>query len=196
MLYPAELRARRAMGNSEIGSQRNPIAAQLLVTYCRAMRFALFLIPFMVVGCGDLGNIPSLAQRPIEKAGYGTPMPPTAPIIFARAGPVMAARIAALMEKVSRGDAEFTREYRASTNAITQGRRAAEGSETWITGETARSALEASRQMSADALAEIDQMLLAAFAGDGKGIAELSPAHEAALAVVKRQTERLDALSR
>jgi len=159
------------------------------------MRNALILLPFAMAGCAGLDNIPSLAPRPVEKMGLGLPVAP-APVVAVPASAELNARIAQLMTDVRAGETAFVAEERSNSRAITAGLRASEGSEAWIAGETARSALEAARQKSADALAALDQLLVEASTEGGAGLAEIGAAKEQADAIVSRQTARLDELSR
>jgi len=159
------------------------------------MRIALIMLPLAMAGCAGLDNIPSLAPRPMEKMDLGSPAAPP-PVVAVPASGALNARIGELMANVRAGDAAFMTEERTNSRTIAAGLRASEGSEAWIAGETARSALEAARQKSADALAALDQLLVEASTEGGAGLAEIGAAKEQADAIVSRQTARLDELSR
>lgn len=152
--------------------------------------FASLLLP----ACAGLGDVPSLAPRPIEKSA-AAPLPVPAPPTPVAADPALVQQIAGLMAEVRSGDALFQTEDRAGAAAIAAGRRASEGSDAWIAGETARSALEAARQRSSDALTALDQLLVERTGANGGGLAEIGAAKSEAETIVARQTERLRALT-
>lgn len=159
------------------------------------MRFPVFFVSLLLSGCAGLSGIPSLAPRPIEKLGEA-PAPSPAPVTTVPADLALLQRIAALTSEAQNGDEIFRNEDRNGASAIAAGRRAPEGSEAWIAGETARSALEAARQQSSDALAALDQLLVERTNSNAGGVAEIEAAKAAAEAIVARQTERLDTLTR
>ncbi len=160
-----------------------------------AMRNAVFLLTLPLMACAGLSGVPSLAPRPIEKADSASTATP-APFVSAPADAALATRIATLLLEAREGDAVFQREDRAGSTAISAGRRAAEGSEAWIAGEIARSALEVARQRSGDALAALDQLLVERTTANGSGLVEIAAAKDQAEAIVAQQTQRLDALTR
>ncbi len=154
---------------------------------------AILLLP----GCAGLQAPPSLAPRPGEvqarAAAPAAPLPPADDT-------AVLGRIDALVALARRGDALFAEADRAGALAITMGRKAAVGSDAWIAGETARSALEAARQASAQALADIDREVVAAAEAAGTdattGNTALTAAQTGVAAMVARQSARLDELSR
>jgi hypothetical protein len=161
------------------------------------MRVSVIFPLALIAGCAGLSEVPSLAPRPIEKIGMGAAAPaPPATLPVAQSDAALNLRISVLLGEAREGDASFVREDAANARAIVAGRRAAEGSEAWIAGETARSALEAARQKSADTLAALDQLLVERTTAGGAGITELEAAKAQAEAIVARQTARLDELSR
>jgi hypothetical protein len=161
------------------------------------MKFLLLLPLVSLAGCAEMGETPSLAQRPIEKLGLGSAVPPPAsPTVPVAADAALSAKIASLVSEAEAGNRAFASADRSGAASIQAGRRAREGSETWIEGETARSALEAARQQSAEALAALDTLLVAQTEAAGGGIAELTAAQERVSAIVTRQTDRLAALTR
>lgn len=148
-----------------------------------------------LAACAPAGPVPSLAPRPIEKlagAPEATPPPPTE---RPAADAALAARIAALVAAAREGEAEFNRIERTEGRALAAARGAPEGSDRWIAGETGRSALEAARQASANALASLDALIIERI-DNGAGIDELAAAHADVAAIVARQTDRLSALRR
>jgi Meckel syndrome type 1 protein len=165
------------------------------------MKKRLFpILIFTVTACSNGVNAPSLMPRAVEKQDTTTPPTPV-PINSPPANPALQQQIDALLAKVKAGDEVFSTTDRANGRMITAGRGAAEGSEAWVVGQQAQSALEAARQDSAAALAEIETLLLAqtqAAAGDPAtgGVAELTAAEVEASAIVARQTGRLKELTR
>ncbi|WP_293883592.1 hypothetical protein [Sphingomonas sp.] len=161
------------------------------------------LVPMFVLAlsaCSNGVNPPSLLPRPIEKQALATP-PVAVSVTAGPIDPALQKQIVDALAKVKMGDAQFTRTDRASGRQIAAGRGAAEGSEAWVVGQQAQSALEAARQDSAGGLAEIAALLLAqtqAAASDPKlgGVAELTAAESEASTIVARQTERLQELTR
>jgi hypothetical protein len=160
------------------------------------MKFAIPLLSLLLTcACADMGEIPSLAPRPIEKLDKASPAP-AVPTATVAADADLNAKIAALLAGARAGDTRFAREDGASAKAIIAGGRAAIGSDAWIAGQAAQSALEAARQESADALSALDQLLVEQTTSGGAGLAEIEVAQREAASIVARQSERLAALSR
>ncbi|MFM9978520.1 MAG: hypothetical protein ACKVOP_10820 [Sphingomonadaceae bacterium] len=142
---------------------------------------------------------PSLAPRAIEKAEAGAPAassPAPAPVRAIDAA--LAARIAAAVASLRASDADFETAAKEGAATLASGRGTATGSERWIAAQQVLSALQAARQRSADALAELDSLTVAqidANAADPTigGIAELQAAQAEADTIVSRQTQRIDA---
>jgi uncharacterized protein YciI len=158
------------------------------------------MLIFSLAACTNGVSAPSLLPRAIEKQANAAPAAPV-PVATAPIDSALQRQINELMGKIRAGDTAFSQADRASGRLITAGRRAAEGSEAWIVGQQAQSALEAARQDSAGALAEIENLLLVqteASANDPKagGLAELSAAEAEGSAIVARQTARLGELTR
>lgn len=149
-------------------------------------------------GCMNAARPPSLAPRAIEQRADAVAPAPVAPV----ARPIdaaLASRIAALRAEAREGDALFAQAERAGASAIRAGAASRAGSEQWLAGEQARSAMIAARQRTAAALAAIDTLLTdqAAAAADGRdagGIDEIRAAQDEIDALVSRQTARLEAL--
>lgn len=156
------------------------------------------LLLLMLSACADTVNAPSLAHRAIEDRSDALVEPPAAPPRPADAA--LTTRIAALLDDARRGDTAFRAADAADSSTIAQARGATEGSETWIAAQIARSALEAARQKSSDALAALDTMLVAQAEAVARtpglgGLAELQAAEDEARAIVARQDERLATLT-
>src|ERR1700712_2525376 len=113
--------------------------------------FPLFVL--FLSACGTGVDAPSLMPRAIEKQANLAP-PIAAPVNSAPISAALRSQIDTLFAKVKAGDAAFSTTDRASGRLIAAGHGAAEGSEAWVVGQQAQSALEASRQDSAAALAE------------------------------------------
>jgi hypothetical protein len=180
---------------------RNPVARRSSFPYASNMTKRLFpMLVFALSACGPGANAPSLLPRAIEKQANAAPSLAN-PATSARITPALRSQIDTLLTRVKAGDAVFTKTDGASGRQISAGKGAAEGSEAWVVGQQAQSALEAARQDSAGALAEIETLLLAqtqAAASDPAtgGIAELTAAEAEASAIVARQTARLQELTR
>jgi hypothetical protein len=161
---------------------------------------SIALLACSLSGCMSAAQPPSLQPRAIELRSEGVEAPPQEPV----AQPVdasLASRIAALVAEAKRGDAEFEKTDASTNAAIRSGRSAPTGSEVWIAGEQARSALEAARQRTASALGEIDALVIAqaeAAASDPtkSGLYDLQAAQSAIAAMVDRQSARIEALTR
>jgi hypothetical protein len=180
---------------------RNPVAPHLANLYATFMKKHLFPLTILALaGCGERVNAPSLLPRAIEKQATTTP-PIPAPVNVAAITPALQSQVAQLLARVKAGDSSFSKADRDSNRLILAGRRAAEGSESWVAGQQAQSVLEAARQDSAAALAEIETLLLAqtqAASADAAlgGVPELAAAEAEASAIVERQTARLQELTR
>lgn len=159
------------------------------------MRAAILLLLPALSSCNSLGPVPSLAPRPIEKIDLASP-PPLSVAAPAPLDAGLAQRVTRLIGDARDGGARFDAADRANGATIARGLRAAEGSDAWITAQTALSALEAGRQQSAEALASIDGLLVAQAAGNGVGMTELEAARDEASAIVARQSARLAELTR
>jgi hypothetical protein len=156
------------------------------------MKFVFVLPLLLTCACADLGETPSLAPRPIETLGTASP-PPAPPPAPVAADAALSQRIAALLDAARKGDVIFQREDRTNAAVIASGRHAAEGSDTWIAGEAAQSALITARQQTTDALTALDQLLIDQTAAGGGGLADIGNARNEVESLVARQTARLDA---
>jgi hypothetical protein len=154
--------------------------------------FALFLS-----GCaGAPQSYPSLAKRPIESAPVAEIAPPPAP---ASADPELAAEIARYTAQADKGAAAFDTAYAKADRAVSAAKSAGVSSDAWVAAQVSISALEAARNDSVSALASLDTLYVRTSnaVADGKaqgGVAEVDAARAAALALVDRQNDRIDAL--
>jgi hypothetical protein len=180
---------------------RNPVAARSSLPYASGMIKCLFPMTLLLLAaCSNGVNAPSLLPRAVEKQA-NTERPIAPPVNVASVTPALRGQIAELMKKVRDGDSAFAEIDRVSGGKIAAARRAPQGSEAWVAGQQAQSELEAARQDSAAALAEIENLLLVqtqAAASDPTvgGIAELAAAEADASATVARQGARLQELTR
>lgn len=113
----------------------------------------------------------------------------------------LAKQIGALVVAARAGADEFAAADRTGTRAIANGRGTAQGSEAWVAAQLVRSALEVARLRSAEALADIDRLMiaqseLAARDGTIGGLDELLAAQSEIEPIVARQTERIATLDR
>ena len=108
--------------------------------------------------CLDRGEYPSLRPRAFEVAGgAGAPLPPAPPAAPAR--PEIVARVAVLVARAEEGQRAFVRELAAARPVLA--RAGAADSETWIRAQEQLSALDASREPTVSAMADIDGLTLA-----------------------------------
>lgn len=154
--------------------------------------FALFLSSC----AGGPQTYPSLAKRPIEGAPVAELAPPPAP---APADAALREQIAGSTAQADKGAAAFDAAYVKADKAVNAARAAGLASDAWIDAQVAISTLEAARNDSVSALASLDTLYVSRTnaVADGKaagGVAEIDAARAAALALVDRQNDRLDAL--
>ena len=142
-------------------------------------------------------DYPSLRPRPFEAAGPpGLPVPPPPP-----APPVSAeimSRVAGLVRRAEDGQSAFARALPAARAAV--GRAGAANSEGWIAAQEAVSGLDAAREPTASAMAELDA--LNASGVDAAGLrfgdndfAAIRAAGERVYAFLEGQQRALDGLS-
>jgi hypothetical protein len=134
----------------------------------RALPLALVLAAAALAGCSASRGYPSLAPRAIERpdnvAAEAAPAPQ--PAVDA----ALDAQISALGDQARDGDAAFRRAIESACPALTRGAAAAEGSEPWIAGQQALSALEAARAPMLGAAAELDRLTLERGSGDARSV--------------------------
>lgn len=154
--------------------------------------FALFLS-----GCaGAPQSYPSLAKRPIESAPVADVAPPPAP---AAPDPALANEIARYTAQADKGAAAFDAAYARADQAVSAAKDAGVSSDAWVAAQVSISALEAARHDSVSALASLDTLYVQTSnaIADGAargGLEEVDAARAAALALVDRQNDRIDAL--
>jgi len=138
-------------------------------------------------GCSnDMTGFPSLAPRKIEQET--TSPAATAAIEPANVTPAgTSPTLAKIVAQAGAADASFRAELARSRKTIEAGNRAAMGSEDWITGQQAYSALDVLRGPVADALAELDRQRQQAVS---KG------EDESAIAAVTLQVQAIDEAER
>jgi len=135
----------------------------------RIASFAGLSACLCLAACLDRGEYPSLRPRAFEVAGgAGAPLPPAPPAAPAR--PDIVARIAALIARAEEGQRAFVGELAAARPVLA--RAGAADSETWIRAQEQLSALDASREPTVSAMAEIDAMTLAGADAAGAPLGE------------------------
>lgn len=136
--------------------------------------------------CAQGGDFPSLAPRPVEQLSLDEPVRETAD---APADTALGARIDSLLAEARAGDSEF-REALASAGRPTGG---AEGSETWIEAQMAQSRLEAARERTLTALADLDALVLerTGMATSAADLARLDEARRTVQALADEQQQTL-----
>ncbi len=152
-----------------------------------------------LVACAPLAGGPSLAPRAIERAADIAPAA-TQPAVAASVDPVVRTQIGKLVADARAGDAAFSAADRSGALAIAAGRRAKIGSDVWISGEAARSALDIARAASSDALTALDQLrtreIESTGTETGAGVIAMASAQAEVAAIVERQAARMAELSR
>lgn len=143
------------------------------------MRMAFLTLSLLAAGCADQGEFPSLARRPVEKAGLTPPPPP--PVV--PGDPELAKRITFATEKARDGVEAFDVSLGAAQTAVA--RAGADGSETWIAAQLAVSQLETTLTPAREALSELD--------GERRGVVVRgSAADAAALETAITEVETID----
>jgi hypothetical protein len=161
------------------------------------MRFSL---PFAfgalaLAGCSaSLPDVPGLGPRPIEHRPILPPDAASEP--DTPASPALTQRLATLVSDAKAGHAAFEKERTGVSGAVGRAKGAAEGSEAWIAGQEALSALDAARAKVRDAANAIDALRVdPAFAGAADRAAiDAAAAQVAALA--DGEAAAVDALTR
>ena len=110
----------------------------------------------LLAGCAANGEFPSLAPRPIEKAGAEEAAPPLP--LPAGVDTELARRLAAIVAAGEAGHRSFIEEAMAARSAVAQGAGAATGSEQWVAAQTAYSRADAARGVLFSALADLDAL--------------------------------------
>lgn len=127
-------------------------------------RFAALLTIALLAGCASKVDSPSLAIRPSEAAARIDAARPAAvatPITIAEKVPLEAATIARLETSIKAAQASvapFAKAAEPARVAVTNAAGAAVSSEVWVAAQVAISRLERTREASANALAEVDDI--------------------------------------
>jgi hypothetical protein len=143
-----------------------------------------------LAGCAAQGDFPSLAPRPVELGADAEASAPTAQVVPAAVDPAVAARIAALLADAREGDAAFEAALPQATSAVEAAGEAT--SESWIAAQLAISKLEARREATVVALAELDRLAIAS-AGT-PALEAVTAALAEARGIAEAQVERINAL--
>lgn len=133
------------------------------------MRSALPLLlgGLALAGCSQaLPDVPSLGPRPIEHRPILPPDATSEP--QTPATPALTAQVDKLVADAKAGHAAFEKERSGIAGALERAKGAPEGSEAWIAGQQALSALDAARAPVRDAANAIDALRVdPAYAGTG-----------------------------
>ena len=166
----------------------------------------LLLACALLPACVAEGETPSLAPRPMEYELSGRPVPPclrtaadtapTAPVEAAAAPDAeLGARVEALLSAARQGQADFAALLPAAQRSAA--RAGAAGSESWIAAQQDISRLEAARARTADALAELDALILARSnqATHPEDLERLTKAAEEVRALAETQSAELNRIA-
>jgi hypothetical protein len=139
-------------------------------------RPAAWILPALLVsGCAAQGTFPSLQPREVER--NVSTEEPVREQIFVQSDPALRGRAAELLALARRGESEFESAYgRASTAAARAG---APGTESWLVAQQAISRVEAARDETTRALAELDALEVAR-AGQPTNSDDFAAVHAAA----------------
>jgi PBP1b-binding outer membrane lipoprotein LpoB len=164
-------------------------------------RISVLTVAFLPAACQTPADPPSLLPRAIEKQSTATSAPSLPPTAQKPADSALTAQLSRLLADARAGDADFAALERSNAGTLAAGQRAVQGSEAWLSSEMARSALEVARQKSANALADVDLLLIARTEqasrdAETAGVSEILSAQAEINAIVERQTKRLSTLSR
>lgn len=160
----------------------------------------LLLATTLVTACAAAADTPSLTPRPMEYELSGRTVPhclagpaaAPAPAPQAPAAPdaQLGADVERLLGSARQGQGEFAAILPAARSSAA--RAGAPGSESWVAAQIALSRLEAARGRTADALAEVERLLLARSNAPGANPQDLQRL-EAAAAEVRALAEAQDA---
>ncbi|MEM8695293.1 MAG: hypothetical protein AAGE05_04650 [Pseudomonadota bacterium] len=158
-------------------------------------RLFFFSLPILIAGCGGpQGEPPSLGPRPIEGI-LDEPVRGIAPVASAD-NSALAAEIASLVERATRGQRDFTAAYPATQQAVGRASGAAVGSEPWIEAQLALSALDSTRSETIRALGDLDAILAEqALAAEPAETDALLAARDEVARLYEAQNARYDTLN-
>lgn len=150
------------------------------------MKLAILAVSVLLSACATRIDAPSLLPRAVEATRPDDVAAPPAPAAVDAGQVATAARMVA---QAKAADAAFERELPAAFKS------GPEGSEAWITAQSARSAAEIARGPVVDALRALDGSVAQAI-DEGRDAAPLIEARKEIQAIADRQQQRLDAISR
>ena len=149
------------------------------------------LLALFAASCANQGAFPSLLPRPVEQLSFEEPIkvdPPVAP------DPALRSRAASLLADARAGDGAFEQAY---AGALPQVRGAGgAGSDSWVQAQEAISRVEAARNGTTTALAELD-LLVSEQSDDPVNEelwAEIQQMRDAAAALAADQQRRVEGL--
>ena len=125
---------------------------RLRTRLCLASSFAALAL----TGCVAEDGFPSLAQRPAER--NLSIEEPVHPAVEVPSDPALRARIAELERQAAEGENSFAAALGPTESVVA--RAGAPGSESWIEAQQALSRLEATREATMRALAELDRLAI------------------------------------
>ena len=172
---------------------------------CGMPRISTILLPLVLTAtlaaCSAARDYPSLDRRPVERLGGSarpvapeTPPPPPAP-----ASPVLATRLAQLVDEARGAHQRFEAKRRDAERLVKAGGSGAPGSEGWSVATVALSDLESARSDAMLALAELDQLyasesVAAAETGNRASVDAIVAARDQVTALVGEEDSILAAL--
>jgi hypothetical protein len=151
-------------------------------------RILLTLLVLLSAGCTTGGDFPSLAPRAVEQLSFEEPVKVDPPVA---ADPALSARANALLAEARQGDRAFDAAYIQALPRVRAG--GAAGSDSWVQAQEAISRVEAARNATSTALADLDRFVTDQ-SDDPVNDAvwgEVLSAREAAQALVNEQERRL-----
>jgi hypothetical protein len=117
---------------------------------------AILTAASLLAGCAPQGDFPSLARRPAEDDR--SVEEPVRPAVEVARDEALRARVAELRGQAGAGDRAFDNAYAAAEAAVA--RAGTRESESWIEAQQALSRLEATREATMRAVAELDQLAI------------------------------------
>ncbi|WP_132390408.1 hypothetical protein [Novosphingobium sp. PhB165] len=126
----------------------------------KARLLPLFLATGLAA-CSSAGTYPSLAIRPVERATPVVQNPSATPVPLPPPSADTVTRINGLLASAREADSQFAARRTAAERAVSAAG-SSTGSDSWLSAQVAVSALQASRDPSIAALAELDTMFATA----------------------------------
>ena len=161
---------------------------RLRTRLCLASSFAALAL----TGCVAEDGFPSLAQRPAER--NLSIEEPVHPAVEVPSDPALRVRVAELERQAAEGENSFAAALGPTESVVA--RAGAPGSESWIEAQQALSRLEATREATMRALAELDRLAItrAEVATNSDDFAAVNAAIAAVELVAMSQQQRWDRL--